>query len=236
MKTRKAACTPAIITVCHVISCRMLRIFQSYFYYLNISLHTLGIFAGWTFSCSPPRFIIQNISKYKYLFFGILFSLNHLDSTPMHTLLSPTPAWERFTTNLDILTTPDLLGAWGVSWESFIIRLDILNERSRGVREWLRIFHYSPWYTYAPKQCVQVAVENLSLFTLIYLLLCIWRAVHRWESFIIRLDILSDRGYRSSCRLRIFHYSPWYTYKKGYPRARPLRIFHYSPWYTYTRL
>ena len=120
--------------------------------------------------------------------------------------------WESFIIRLDILTTPDLLGAWGVSWESFIIRLDILNERSRGVREWLRIFHYSPWYTYAPKQCVQVAVENLSLFTLIYLLLCIWRAVHRWESFIIRLDILSDRGYRSSCRLRIFHYSPWYTY------------------------
>ena len=144
--------------------------------------------------------------------------------------------------------------SYSLSWESFIIRLDILNERSRGVREWLRIFHYSPWYTYPPPRIALMPVENLSLFTLIYLKL--------------RYDL-------QQLELRIFHYSPWYTYRqRGFrfprvenlslftliyltqpnhsltqswesfiihldilntypaPRQHPLRIFHYSPWYT----
>ena len=98
------------------------------------------------------------------------------------------------------------------SWESFIIRLDILR-RWRLVRAGLlRIFHYSPWYTYAHPCPWASRVENLSLFALIYLNRRFpwwWKS---WESFIIRLDILTLGRFCNWTPLRIFHYSPWYTY------------------------
>ena len=104
-------------------------------------------------------------------------------------------------------------------WESFIIRLDILKKTQQAHGQQLRIFHYSPWYTYRYKMSHYLAVENLSLFALIYLPAPRSRAEICWESFIIRLDILKEPEAEPTEALRIFHYSPWYTYfKKGIPR------------------
>ena len=98
------------------------------------------------------------------------------------------------------------------SWESFIIRLDILTSWQGATPVGLRIFHYSPWYTYTSLATLAEMVENLSLFALIYLASLNSRSLPCWESFIIRLDILNaSRAYREAL-LRIFHYSPWYTY------------------------
>ena len=97
-------------------------------------------------------------------------------------------------------------------WESFIIRLDILSSMVHDWHDWLRIFHYSPWYTYRVEAVHHVGVENLSLFALIYLCFARIRCWGGWESFIIRLDILRKVRRRHYERLRIFHYSPWYTY------------------------
>ena len=99
----------------------------------------------------------------------------------------------------------------GRCWESFIIRLDILIGLGGCTRSWLRIFHYSPWYTYSPAALVILRVENLSLFALIYLWFILTRRFRSWESFIIRLDILTYKASWTLSRLRIFHYSPWYT-------------------------
>ena len=100
------------------------------------------------------------------------------------------------------------------SWESFIIRLDILNNPIFSVDLELRIFHYSPWYTYRNITMRPTPVENLSLFALIYLDSgnSAWRP--SWESFIIRLDILTHSLQAQFPSLRIFHYSPWYTYDR----------------------
>ena len=98
------------------------------------------------------------------------------------------------------------------SWESFIIRLDILSRWAVSFQRELRIFHYSPWYTYPPPAAGEFCVENLSLFALIYLTDALIRHGARWESFIIRLDILTGPGDAPKVALRIFHYSPWYTY------------------------
>ena len=101
----------------------------------------------------------------------------------------------------------------GKRWESFIIRLDILNYSKTCRAVQLRIFHYSPWYTYFQATMHQLCVENLSLFALIYLHTLPRLPSSCWESFIIRLDILNG-GSQSALRwLRIFHYSPWYTYE-----------------------
>ena len=97
-------------------------------------------------------------------------------------------------------------------WESFIIRLDILTSPHRLRGGGLRIFHYSPWYTYPNPRKSAESVENLSLFALIYLAAPIFRPVRSWESFIIRLDILILANLARLEQLRIFHYSPWYTY------------------------
>ena len=97
-------------------------------------------------------------------------------------------------------------------WESFIIRLDILMRLAHDRHDWLRIFHYSPWYTYTRIATSAGAVENLSLFALIYLHRSPFIAPPGWESFIIRLDILIARNVHRQVQLRIFHYSPWYTY------------------------
>ena len=98
------------------------------------------------------------------------------------------------------------------SWESFIIRLDILKCATQPTSTWLRIFHYSPWYTYEALIRNFPGVENLSLFALIYLLPTIVNREGSWESFIIRLDILTFCAGKCIWLLRIFHYSPWYTY------------------------
>ena len=98
------------------------------------------------------------------------------------------------------------------SWESFIIRLDILNKTFDPHEILLRIFHYSPWYTYHAWNAHRSSVENLSLFALIYLLQAALDAISCWESFIIRLDILTAWMPVRMVWLRIFHYSPWYTY------------------------
>ena len=100
-----------------------------------------------------------------------------------------------------------------ISWESFIIRLDILMTGDVSKSIMLRIFHYSPWYTYARAARGLRAVENLSLFALIYLARNAAGEVLGWESFIIRLDILREPGFSAIGLLRIFHYSPWYTYE-----------------------
>ena len=116
--------------------------------------------------------------------------------------------------NLSLFALIYLIGARdqpGIRWESFIIRLDILNRWWRRLPRWLRIFHYSPWYTYEPADSAPNHVENLSLFALIYLFDGNDMPEPRWESFIIRLDILSLNPRRNPHRLRIFHYSPWYT-------------------------
>ena len=97
-------------------------------------------------------------------------------------------------------------------WESFIIRLDILTAHDRHIPRRLRIFHYSPWYTYCSRPARIAPVENLSLFALIYLRRETEYRLPGWESFIIRLDILSPWDWVPPPRLRIFHYSPWYTY------------------------
>ena len=99
------------------------------------------------------------------------------------------------------------------SWESFIIRLDILMSYLHPHHLPLRIFHYSPWYTYEPAVAAWVQVENLSLFALIYLVEEIFDVFNSWESFIIRLDILIISLLPVLIPLRIFHYSPWYTYQ-----------------------
>ena len=96
-------------------------------------------------------------------------------------------------------------------WESFIIHLDILTIALLMSMLWLRIFHYSPWYTYIFLVVFESTVENLSLFTLIYLYQPYQPVTPRWESFIIHLDILIHVSHREWCALRIFHYSPWYT-------------------------
>ena len=97
-------------------------------------------------------------------------------------------------------------------WESFIIHLDILNCSGDKPMNSLRIFHYSPWYTYLGWRGASQQVENLSLFTLIYLNRRRRRPLVSWESFIIHLDILIVTLARNILQLRIFHYSPWYTY------------------------
>ena len=103
-------------------------------------------------------------------------------------------------------------GASPRCWESFITRLDILNWTRTYSTRGLRIFHYSPWYTYLSSSRFGSVVENLSLFTLIYLLAENLSLALGWESFIIRLDILTLASAGSTWKLRIFHYSPWYTY------------------------
>ena len=101
---------------------------------------------------------------------------------------------------------------WPRGWESFIIHLDILKQWSQKHVSWLRIFHYSPWYTYHLTISGLDTVENLSLFTLIYLTIFETSRNTSWESFIIHLDILNPRLDERAGVLRIFHYSPWYTY------------------------
>ena len=103
-------------------------------------------------------------------------------------------------------------GTWWTCWESFIIHLDILKLHRRVSHLGLRIFHYSPWYTYSDGDGIPDEVENLSLFTLIYLKTVIFAVLHGWESFIIHLDILNGCDPCGADVLRIFHYSPWYTY------------------------
>ena len=107
-----------------------------------------------------------------------------------------------------------------VRWESFIIRLDILTCDSSRTRLWLRIFHYSPWYTYPQPLIQATGVENLSLFALIYLTSPTPHTPFGWESFIIRLDILTSPPHPPPQWLRIFHYSPWYTYSACGARAK----------------
>ena len=144
-------------------------------------------------------------------------------------------SWESFIIRLDILSAPVLeWRAWLrifhyspwytyqlkmspiiLSWESFIIRLDILMRVLFLFIDELRIFHYSPWYTYVASIPCGKTVENLSLFALIYLLRWDWSQSLRWESFIIRLDILRGDILTARYRLRIFHYSPWYTYQRN---------------------
>ena len=98
-------------------------------------------------------------------------------------------------------------------WESFIIHLDILKNVCVDIWGPLRIFHYSPWYTYRTQKLDKWIVENLSLFTLIYLEFLNLSCTISWESFIIHLDILSPKMQVAVTLLRIFHYSPWYTYE-----------------------
>ena len=147
------------------------------------------------------------------------------------------PGASRLVENLSLFALiylPPPTGPSPQSWESFIIRLDILTQRLLEYWAQLRIFHYSPWYTYEMKQLNAKVVENLSLFALIYLADPVPRRSQCWESFIIRLDILNIEDFQSALKLRIFHYSPWYTYERpSSPCEDRLRIFHYSPWYTY---
>ena len=118
--------------------------------------------------------------------------------------------WESFIFALIYLYRPWCARSRG--WESFIIRLDILTRQRASSVSRLRIFHYSPWYTYARSWFRFTSVENLSLFALIYLSGSSWSQCAGWESFIIRLDILRSSSSSSWWALRIFHYSPWYTY------------------------
>ena len=105
-------------------------------------------------------------------------------------------------------------------WESFIIRLDILIYAIQCLLGLLRIFHYSPWYTYCQLVNCCLPVENLSLFALIYLTYPDCVTFGCWESFIIRLDILTYQVLTGFQKLRIFHYSPWYTYPRTHQGAR----------------
>ena len=119
--------------------------------------------------------------------------------------------------NLSLFALIYLLTVFSITrscWESFIIRLDILRGEVVAHRRALRIFHYSPWYTYFHRSPRPTAVENLSLFALIYLCRCWKTPCFRWESFIIRLDILTYCVGNGWSPLRIFHYSPWYTYQQ----------------------
>ena len=142
--------------------------------------------------------VVENLS---------LFALIYLTTPRIRVIFS----WESFIIRLDILrhglaclrTLVENLSLFAliylftpleteeISWESFIIRLDILSEVSLCMVVLLRIFHYSPWYTYQPAQQRSGKVENLSLFALIYLPPRIKRDGWCWESFIIRLDILN---------------------------------------------
>ena len=106
------------------------------------------------------------------------------------------------------------------SWESFIISLDILNGARGFTPVELRIFHYQPWYTYWMAPPWWRRVENLSLSALIYLPGVIIFPTAGWESFIISLDILNPRQWWKALRLRIFHYQPWYTYRRLHLRHR----------------
>ena len=101
-------------------------------------------------------------------------------------------------------------------WESFIIHLDILSGGLLAILTELRIFHYSPWYTYWSMQTLRTWVENLSLFTLIYLAAKPPTQTDSWESFISHLDILTSTVITPDPPLRIFHYSPWYTYGEAH--------------------
>ena len=133
--------------------------------------------------------------------------------SPWYTY-SGSSAATRSVENLSLFT---LIYLYGVSapafgcWESFIIHLDILSAMTGETKTMLRIFHYSPWYTYASSNVCVVSVENLSLFTLIYLTLHRYLSGTSWESFIIHLDILTNMVVMIASSLRIFHYSPWYT-------------------------
>ena len=60
-----------------------------------------------------------------------------------------------------------------------------------------------------------IAVENLSLSALIYLSSRYTPPCSGWESFIISLDILIREKNLAPYRLRIFHYQPWYTYRRA---------------------
>ena len=156
-----------------------------------------------------------------------LFALIYL--TPYDSRI--VEGWESFIIRLDILIRKrtnrenpvenlslfaliyltDRETSYTTSWESFIIRLDILTIPWILRLSRLRIFHYSPWYTYSPCTPASVTVENLSLFALIYLKVSSGTADQCWESFIIRLDILRAAKREVRGMLRIFHYSPWYT-------------------------
>ena len=135
--------------------------------------------------------------------------------SPWYTYITTAPA-AAMVENLSLfaliyLGTPRL--SRSTCWESFIIRLDILTVSLSAAPVVLRIFHYSPWYTYLAADPNVQPVENLSLFALIYLPPSHTRLGGRWESFIIRLDILNKRFTLIHAVLRIFHYSPWYTYR-----------------------
>ena len=132
--------------------------------------------------------------------------------------------YARFVENLSLFTLiylPSPASAPMSGWESFIIHLDILTYTHPTPTNKLRIFHYSPWYTYPAGLEPVHLVENLSLFTLIYLDDLLTPQPHSWESFIIHLDILISHAAATFPRLRIFHYSPWYTYQQ---RRRDRRI------------
>ena len=180
---------------------------ESFIIHLDILMHRssacrwpLRIFhySPWyTYSCAYEElYTVENLS---------LFALIYLVTVDIEALAG----WESFIIRLDILTKKGIPAP--ARWESFIIRLDILIHVYSLMRTGLRIFHYSPWYTYTSKSTRKITVENLSLFALIYLLESLTIGAHGWESFIIRLDILIDRHRQCERRLRIFHYSPWYT-------------------------
>ena len=93
------------------------------------------------------------------------------------------------------LPTPD--SAATQCWESFIISLDILKPSDSSSPHGLRIFHYQPWYTYLERRIGDLEVENLSLSALIYLAIIAAGYVTSWESFIISLDILTSKCFKS---------------------------------------
>ena len=108
-----------------------------------------------------------------------------------------------------------ILWRTSICWESFITLLDILKTAILETDFKLRIFHYSPWYTYYRTAYDGFTVENLSLLSLIYLTPSTPGRPPGWESFITLLDILTLTHGRRHDQLRIFHYSPWYTYTKS---------------------
>ena len=160
-----------------------------------------------------------------------LFALIYLCAAVQWRLIS----WESFIIRLDILTgdvhcTSQQLRIFHYSpWYTYpdtlhsatnvenlsLFALIYLTPVTTASLNWLRIFHYSPWYTYVPVHKLGSSVENLSLFALIYLTCLANAAANRWESFIIRLDILTLTWPFAATALRIFHYSPWYTYQKS---------------------
>ena len=140
--------------------------------------------------------------------------------SPWYTYMGA-PSNSQAVENLSLFTLIYLYSftrGWQIRWESFIIHLDILNELHSDMVTTLRIFHYSPWYTYIGEVPGGASVENLSLFTLIYLASPVYPLRMRWESFIIHLDILSPLAHNVLTGLRIFHYSLWYTYR---PQRHP---------------